>query len=72
MCFSQTFFQIIYCQSQSQKFLFRKKIYIEHQHILTAIHDQDWSMNLPSGSRHGRLLKASGQHFAGSGSISLS
>ena len=28
-------------QSQSLTFLFRKKIYIEHQNILTAIHDQD-------------------------------
>ena len=36
--------------------LFRKEIYIEHQNILTAIHDQDWSVNLPSGSRQGRLL----------------
>ena len=28
-------------QSQSQKFLLRKEIYIEYQNILTAIHDQD-------------------------------
>ena len=28
-------------QSKSQKFLLRNEIYIEHQHILTAIHDQD-------------------------------
>ena len=43
-------------QSQSQKFLLRKEIYIEHQNILTAIHYQDWSVNLLSRSRQGRLL----------------
>ena len=43
-------------QSQSQKLLFRKEINIEHQNILTAVHDKDWSVNLPSGSRQGRLL----------------
>ena len=46
--------------SQNQKFLFRKEIYIEHQNIFTAIytiiHDHDWSVNLPSGSRQWRLL----------------
>ena len=36
-------------------FLLPKKIYIEYQNILTAIYDQDWSVNLPSGSRQGRL-----------------
>ena len=30
-------------QSQNQKFILRKEIYIEHRNILTAIHDQDWS-----------------------------
>ena len=30
--------------------LFKKEIYIEHRNILTAIHDQDLSVNLPSGS----------------------
>ena len=43
-------------QSQSQHFLLRKKIYIEHQNILTAIHDQDWSFNLPLRSIQGRPL----------------
>ena len=43
-------------QIQIQKFLLRKEIYIEHQNILTALNDQDWSVNLLSGSRHGRLL----------------
>ena len=38
------------------KFLFRKEIYIEHQNILTAIHHQNWPVNLPTGSRQGRLL----------------
>ena len=28
----------------------------EHQHILKAIHDQDLSINVPSGYRQGRLL----------------
>ena len=28
-------------QSQNQKFILRKEIYIEHRNILTAIHDQD-------------------------------
>ena len=36
--------------------LFRNEHYREHQNILTAIHDHDWSVNLPSGSRQGRLL----------------
>ena len=36
--------------------LFRKEHYIEHQNILTAIHDQNCSVNLPSGSRQGKLL----------------
>ena len=43
-------------QSQSPKFLFRKEIYIEHQNIHTAIHDQDWSVKVPSGSFPRRLL----------------
>ena len=30
--------------------------YREHQNILTAIHDHDGSVNLPSGSRQGKLL----------------
>ena len=33
--------RMVICQSQSEKFLLRKKIYIEHQNILTAIYDQD-------------------------------
>ena len=28
-------------QNQSEKFLFKKEIYIEHRNILTAIQDQD-------------------------------
>ena len=44
-----------YIRSQRQKFLLWKEICIEHQNILTAIHDQDWSVNLLSGSRQGRL-----------------
>ena len=43
-------------QRQNHKFLFVREIYKEHQNILTAIHDQDGSVNLPSGSRQGRLL----------------
>ena len=42
-------------QSQFKKFLFRKEIYIERQNILTATHDQDWSVNLWTGSHQGRL-----------------
>ena len=41
---------------KSQKFLSRKEICVEHKNILTAIHDQDWSVNLPSGSLQGRQL----------------
>ena len=33
--------------------LFLKKIHKEHQNILAVIHGQDWSVNLPSGSRMG-------------------
>ena len=47
---------LIKSQISNSKFLFRNQIYIENQNILTAIHDQDWSVNLPSGSRQDGLL----------------
>ena len=39
-----------------QKFLLRNEIYVEHQNILTAVHDRHLSVNLSSWSRQGRLL----------------
>ena len=42
--------------NQSIYVLFRKEHYREHQNILTAIHDQDWSVDLPSRSRQGKRL----------------
>ena len=48
-------FNILVSNSNSDsKVLVKKKL--EHRNILTAIHDQDWSVNLPSGSGQGRLL----------------
>ena len=44
---------VVMRQSQSQKFLLRKEIYIEHQNIL--IHGQD-TKKMASGSRQGKLL----------------
>ena len=44
-----------FCFAQ-KKALIQKGIYKEHQNILTAKQDQDLSVNLPSGSRQGRLL----------------
>ena len=52
------FYYYYYKQSINQSIyaLFRKEHYREHQNILPAVNDQDWSVNLPSGSRQGRLL----------------
>ena len=36
--------------------LLKTEIYIEHKIFYQLMHDQDWSVNLPSGSRQGRLL----------------
>ena len=47
---------------QTQNSIQFNKLYSERniteniKNILTAIHDHDWSVNLPSGSRQGRLL----------------
>ena len=44
-------------KSQSKSYdLLRMEIYIEHKIFCQLKHDQDWSVNLLSGSRQGRLL----------------
>ena len=43
-------------KSKSKSYdLLRTGIYIEHEIFYQLKHDQDWSVNLPSGSRHWRL-----------------
>ena len=37
------------CSSDSERFI-KKKQHNEHQNLLNAIYDQDWSVNLQSGS----------------------
>ena len=51
------YYNYYYSKSKSKSFdLLRTKIYIEHKIFCQLKHDQDWSVNLPSGSRQGRLL----------------